>query len=187
MALLMRNVDGSGGCGGAVVDHEPSHEIEGGFVLLRLFISERDDEVAAALEAGGEFLLEGGGDRLDGGGDETRLPAHVGAIVGLSVKEAAELEIGFVVAEGEAAEEVEHGLGLGEGEAHLARGEHVNQIVGRERVDALALRGGGVGFLPEAINDAGPSERNIGGRWDDRVKAERGALQFGPVGLQEID
>ena len=143
---------------------------------MGLLLDQGDDEVATALEAGGEFLLEGGGDRLDGGGDEARLPAHVGAVVGLAVEEAAEFDVGFVVAEGEAAEEVEHGLGLGEGEAHLARGEHVNQIVGRERVDALALRGGGVGFLPEAINDAGPRERNIGSGWDDRVETEGRAL-----------
>ena len=91
------------------------------------------------------------------------------------------------MAEREAAEEVEHGLGLGEGEAHLARGEHVNEIVGREGIDALALGGGGVGFLPEAVDDAGARERNIGGRWDDRVKAEGGALQLGTVGLQDAD
>jgi hypothetical protein len=86
-----------------------------------------------------------------------------------------------------AAEEVEHGLGLGESEAHLAGGEHINQIVGREGVDALALRGGGVGFLPETVDDAGARERNIDGGWDDRVKPEGGALQLGPVGLQEVD
>lgn len=55
--------------GGAVVEDEPGDEIEGGFVFLRLLLNQGDDEVATALEAGGELLLEGGGDRLDSGGD----------------------------------------------------------------------------------------------------------------------
>jgi hypothetical protein len=61
---------GSGGCGGAVVEDEPGDEIEGSFVFLRLLLNQGDDEVATALEAGGELLLEGGGDRLDGGGEQ---------------------------------------------------------------------------------------------------------------------
>jgi hypothetical protein len=71
-------------------------------------------------------------------------------LLGLPVEEAAEFDVGLVViSEGEAAEEVEHGLGLGEGEAHLAGGVHVNEVVGREGVDALVaewrcgLSGGG--------------------------------------------
>ena len=41
--------------------------------------------------------------------------------------------------------------------------------------------------MPEAVNDAGTRERNIGGRWDDRVETEGRALQLGPMGLQEVD
>jgi hypothetical protein len=44
---------------------------------------------------------------LDGGGDETRLLAHVGAVVGLAVKVAAEFDERLLVPEREAAPDLE--------------------------------------------------------------------------------
>ncbi len=62
-------------CRWAGVQHQPSDEFEFGFVVVWLFFGDREDELAAVLQTGGEFLLEGRGDGLDGGADEAGLEA----------------------------------------------------------------------------------------------------------------
>ena len=90
--------------------------------------------------------MESGSDGLDGGGNESRLAAHIAAVNRGAVEEAAKLNVGLVVAEGEGAEEVEHSLRMGESEAHLASGVDIYEVVRCERIDALTGDGIRRGF-----------------------------------------
>ena len=138
-------------------------------------------------EAGGQLLLERGRDGLDGGMDESGVAPHIGPLRGLAVKQPAELGVGLGFTEGQLTEQVQNGLGLGEGEPHLTVGMNENEVAGREGIDLFIASGDRRAFVPEAEEDTGAGQwEAVVGRYHG-VEAGRGTLQLGLVRAQEIN
>ncbi len=87
------------------------------------------------MEAGGNPLLEGPGNGVHGGLQQLVVGGHVGAVVGLGVKELAKLFVSLGLAGAQQAVDFQNLLGLGEGEADGAVVPDVNEIIGLEWVD----------------------------------------------------
>src|SRR5207249_4048435 len=116
--------------------------------------------------------------------EEATVGDHGLAIVGLAVKELTEFGKWGGLAEGKFAEEVQDGPGLSEGEADLAIGMDVNEIVRGKRIYFFILSGLRGAFVLETEEDAWLGERDRLGRWDNGIEAEGRLFELFAVGFE---
>jgi hypothetical protein len=117
-------------------NHEPGDEFQVGLVV-HLLLCFGEDKTTARLQTGGSTLAECRCDRLRGFLQEHVIRLHVRAVVGLLVKEIAELREGLAFPGTEKAVDIEDLLGMGKAKADIAVVEHIDQEIGLKRIDGL--------------------------------------------------